>query len=628
VELNPSILPQQPRLEGARVWSSPGAVLVHRQRINTPEDCFEIQPTPAWGGTGAILFDGRLDDRAGLCEQLACPERHSLPDSELVARAFEKWDADAPPRLIGDFALAVWDGRNRRAILCADRSGLRPLYFHSAGGLLVFSNILPALLSVPGVPCALDETALADLLFNNHRDMRCSVFRGVNRVLRGTTVTLRDTTETVAQYWYPEPRPRIVLRRDEEYVEAAREVLDKAVACRTRSIVPVAVRGSGGLDSSAVMVSLLAQTNAPAVALYTTVPEPGMPVNCSAHRYASERSAVVAMQTAFPRLVPRFVEPGVRPDVEYAPERVFEEVAVPIGSVMPSGWAEMTLRRMREEGVTSCLGGHVGNLTLTWEGALSSFFREGHWLRFVSEAAALADYRPLRTARSILGTSLRDLIPAARRQSPWRNQVSLHPRVEAELNMAERLRAAGDRRYVHARDGMELRLQGLTVRGAMAGEVLAWTRARHGVETRDPTGDVRVIDFCMSLPEDQFLRHGETRWLGRRLLRAAGVPREITENTKRGAWCPEWFARLERRRPQFDIEIANLRESPTAGRLIDLDMLSRFVADWPQTPAGVERRRPEFDSMLTRALQVGAFIRWAEARSAASKQSNTAAVTA
>gem|GEM_PF-2570643 len=125
--------------------------------------------------------------------------------------------------------------------------------------------------------------------------------------------------------------------------------------------------------------------------------------------------------------------------------------------------------------------------------------------------------------------------------------------------------------------------------------------------------DVRVVDFCQSIPEDQFLRRGQTRWLARRLLRRAGAPPQITENTLRGAWCPEWFARMDRRRPGFDLEIALLRKSPAAARLLDLDRLERLVAQWPQTPDGLALLRPELDGVLTRALHVGAFIRWAEA---------------
>ncbi len=638
-DLDPSVLPDRPLLGPPRIWTGPGAVLLHRQRPVTPEDLHETQPTPLHGGLSALLFDGRLDDRAGLCAQLCLVAGKDIPDSQLVARAFEKWEEDAPAHIIGDFALAVWDGRNRRALLCADRRGTRPLYFRRANNLLLFSTVLPALLSVPGVPCDLDEESLADLLFNNVRDSPHSFFRGIGRVLQSTTVIHSESGERVRQYWHPVPRPPLKLRGDSDYVEAAREVLDKAVASRLRSIAPVPIMGSGGLDSACIVASVLGQTGAARVALFTVAPnpaavpsgflQPDAPGKIRPRKYASERSAVLALQAGFPRIEPRFVEPAARPDMVFAPERIFVTSAVPLFNIGAAGWWESTFEPMRREGATSCLAGHMGNVTLSWDGliALSGWFRRGRWLRMLSEAAALERYRPSGTLRSVLQAVLEPHLPYAILKRRWRRFMALNPRAEADLKMTQRLQASGDRRLAAPRDGIEQRVHGLTGRRALAAETYAWARAVHGIETRDPLDDVRLIEFCLSIPDDQFLRAGQTRWLARRLLRAAGAPPEISENRARGAWSMDWFARLETRRPFLEAEIALLRQSPAASRLLDPDRLARLVANWPANSAEAQALRPELEFMLNRALHVGAFIRWAEAKTPPQTYPNRAIVS-
>jgi asparagine synthase (glutamine-hydrolysing) len=119
----------------------------------------------------------------------------------------------------------------------------------------------------------------------------------------------------------------------------------------------------------------------------------------------------------------------------------------------------------------------------------------------------------------------------------------------------------------------------------------------------------------MAIPEDQFLRSGQRRWLSRRLLQEAGAPAIVAESTKRGAWCPEWFTHLNNRKPVLPAEIARLRASSLATRLIDIDRLANATANWPTDAGEAESRRLELDTMLTRALHVGAFIQWAEAKS-------------
>src|SRR5207302_7605697 len=109
------------------------------------------------------------------------------------------------------------------------------------------------------------------------------------------------------------------------------------------------------------VVSVAGQTNTEAIPLFTAVPDSGAPPIHRARKYADERIPIAAIQAAFPRLAPHFIEPAATPDMEFAPERIFDEVAAPLFNIMASGWWETTFGPMREQGATSCLAGHMGN---------------------------------------------------------------------------------------------------------------------------------------------------------------------------------------------------------------------------------------------------------------------------
>jgi asparagine synthase (glutamine-hydrolysing) len=192
---------------------------------------------------------------------------------------------------------------------------------------------------------------------------------------------------------------------------------------------------------------------------------------------------------------------------------------------------------------------------------------------------------------------------------------AIHPDALLTLGVLDRMRARGDdAKFVFAEDHRQWRIHAFHRGRCYRSDWTNVLRALHGLDETMPLGDIRMVQFCLAIPADQFVRNGRSRRLARRLLRAAGVPAIIADSEARGQQHPEWFAHLDRIRPALPEQIARLRESPTAARFIDLDRLDRLLADWPADTAAAHRRQLLFHFVLPRALHVGAFIAWAEAR--------------
>jgi asparagine synthase (glutamine-hydrolysing) len=66
----------------------------------------------------------------------------------------------------------------------------------------------------------------------------------------------------------------------------------------------------------------------------------------------------------------------------------------------------------------------------------------------------------------------------------------------------------------------------------------------HGLVKRDPTRDKRVIEFCMSLPEEQLVQQGIDRNLIRRAMKGI-LPDLLRLNNKvRGVQSADWIQRM------------------------------------------------------------------------------------
>lgn len=125
------------------------------------------------------------------------------------------------------------------------------MYYHRGAGFAAFATGLRTLLALPDVPRRIDELAVADFLVDNVTEPRATFYCGVGRVPNASVVVLDANGERAERWWRPELLPPLVLRRDDDYVERARELLDQAVADHLRAAVPVAATLTGGLDSSA-----------------------------------------------------------------------------------------------------------------------------------------------------------------------------------------------------------------------------------------------------------------------------------------------------------------------------------------------------------------------------------------
>jgi asparagine synthase (glutamine-hydrolysing) len=129
-----------------------------------------------------------------------------------------------------------------------------------------------------------------------------------------------------------------------------------------------------------------------------------------------------------------------------------------------------------------------------------------------------------------------------------------------------------------------------------------------GIDNRDPTADRRLIEFCLSVPADQFLREGTRRALARTAF-ADRLPAALLEERRKGYQAADWHEGLNAARGELGEELERIAGCAQAGATLDTERLRRLVADWPTSgwdSAGTMRL---YRQVLLRGISVGHFIR-------------------
>ena len=142
-------------------YSKGGVNILYRAFHTTKESHREKQPHISPSGA-VITWDGRLDNRADLISELRDSLTISSTDVAIVAAAYEKWGANCFAKLIGDWALSIWNPRDRSVLLAKDPIGTQPsLLFVSTNNQVTWSTILDPLVLFAGKTFEICEEYIA-----------------------------------------------------------------------------------------------------------------------------------------------------------------------------------------------------------------------------------------------------------------------------------------------------------------------------------------------------------------------------------------------------------------------------------------------------------------------------------
>ena len=607
------------------------------------ENAFDSQPVSA--GANLVLFDGLLAHRGDLIDALGIVPRQAArqADSALFARAWERWGEDAALRVEGNFAAVIWAPRARVLTAVCSPLGAPPLYYAVDRRRIILATAPRAVFAWGDLDRCVDDAVLASHMIDDHGDGRATCYAALSLLLPGELLTVSPKAVRVRQYYDLAERAQPVrLAADADYVDAAGELLRNAVESAMQATVQPAISLSGGLDSSTLAVVALdilaSRGDADRLVTITSMLEPlaggregpRLAHEPPPHREKPELSRrtteeidrrVRALAAMYPALDVRFVNGG-GVDFEQSLLRMVELTELPVRSALHvQGLAFGHLAA--QAGTPVILDGTNGNDALSDNGfvRLASLLRAGRLPSLLRESAAAPPGRRLGRFAPLLHYGLYRYLPrrmhgAVRRlvdgQQGWSDYSAIHPEFARTQRVDERARASGHDPYTRGRASVRDASLSRWERQRRRHWPRAWQRAlltATGMQMRFPLRCRRLVEWCVGLPDDQFLRDGQSRWLMRRLMEGR-LPAEILTVQTREKW--DWHPQ---ELPAIRATLERWRSDPSVAERIDLERLLRLV-DASPTTAPITRRnysdRYFVRHGVNQALAVGRFIRWAE----------------
>jgi asparagine synthase (glutamine-hydrolysing) len=542
------------------VWcdAEHGAFLAHRRLSIVDLSSAGHQPMFSPSQRFVIVFNGEIYNHASLraeLESLAPRRWRGHSDTEVMLAAFDAWGIEKTlPKLVGMFAIAVWDRHERALTLVRDRAGEKPLCWGVLGGRLVFASELKALEGLDASRLTTNRSALPLLLRFGYIPAPHTIYEGIEKLMPGTWLRFGAAGAPTARgvYWSARASAAAGAREPldlpaPQCVDRLEALLGDAVRLQLEADVPVGAFLSGGIDSSTVVA--LAQKCASQRVRTFSIGFDEQAFDESAHA----RRVAEHLGTDHTEL---HVTSRDALDQVASMAEIYDEPFADSSQIPTYLLAKLTRRSvtvsLSGDGGDELFGGYPRYRRVR---SLDRVFRSLPGGPRRAAAAALESLSPRTVGRiaallGLRGSSHRSVGDSVHRVAQmlrserhllYRYLASVMPDVGSIMPGTGEPPTIFDApsKWPPARSTTET-FMWLDFMTYLPDDVLAKVdRATMAVslESRVPLLDHRIIEFSQRLPTDMKVRNGEQKWILRQLL-YRHVPRELVDRPKMGFAVP------------------------------------------------------------------------------------------
>lgn len=507
--------------DGEFIYHDGPIALLYRPFHTTCESRRETQPSITRAGF-VITWDGRLDNRQQLIEELGDGLCVNSTDIEIVATAVDRWYANAFARLVGDWAIALWNPVLHELTLAVDCMAIRHLFYYERRGNVWWSTDLAPLVLFSGDKFHVDNAYIAGY-FAHQPEAHLTPYQEIKEVPPGGFIKFSDGRLLVERHWNVQTTQFLRYKSDGDYEEHFRQVFQQAVRRRLRSDSPILAELSGGLDSSSIVCVadeiLASQPSAPQLGTLSFFDntEPDGDDCLFVPKVEAKRGKV-----------------GVHIDTSvvtnsFGQLEISKFTALPGTLGSESGVSNQRAQVMRDGGYRIVLSGVGGDEFLG--GIPDPTDQLGDLIvqcRFVNLGRDLIRWGLVkrRPAIQLLARAFLELWPPSISHY-FLQKSKVEPWIDKSFAFRNRIRARLLTYKEGPRSWLPSRRSCLSAIHLMAGKLAKHAAAgERGEEIRYPLLDQQLLEFVLSIPASQLMRPGERRSLMRRSL-VGIVPDEI-----------------------------------------------------------------------------------------------------
>ena len=473
-----------------------GIILGHLMLHNTPESFNEKLPLAL--EENIITADCRLDNREEIIKLLVdFPFVSSeVADSLLILLLYKKFGTDCLKYIIGDFAFAIYSKITKRIFCARDHLGVKPFFYYLVNGVFVFATEKRGILAIRNLNKEINEKFIYQLMANIEPELTQTFYKHIFCLRPGHKMILENGDIKIDTYWKISIPEILKLKSEQDYHEAFRFEMSRAVKCRLRTSFPVATELSGGLDSSAV-TGFAARLLEDKKKLFTF--SNVLPINVNGEKEYEDEEKYIDEIIAYNGITNVIKNRDGHWDNFLEPHKIALEVNSGV-EIYTAWWQEPLRKEMEKRGIRVTLSGFPGDEAISNSGSFyfHDLIREGKYAEFLKVAIRKKQYSL--PVRKFVGHFLPDFVLGSIRNSRVEKKKGGHflsdPVIAKELLLETEKNQPPHPESFKAYIAARVTREHTTLRMQSESSFCI----RHRLEPRYPLADIRLLNFFLSLP--------------------------------------------------------------------------------------------------------------------------------
>ena len=499
-----------------------------------------------------------------------------LADGELIRRAYLKWEKNCVNYLVGDWSFAVYDFRKQELFLARDQHGYTSVYYFFDEKQFVFASSAKSIFAIDGFTKRVNmRHFIGGLLLWQPDDKNLQAYENLHIVPPAHILTFKDGKITTTRYWFPENIQEKRYKNTDDYAEELREIFTEAVRVRLRSHKPVASMLSGGLDSSSVsaIAACILKEKGQSLPTFSHVPlfRKELASEKESERLLDETPNIMATATHCGNILPRLSDSSNVSPIEGFIRAIYV-FDTHFHAACNAFWLMDLPGQAVDEGFGTLLTGEMGNATISFSGVR-------YQLPWVHPTLV---WRPAKLLRQMARTWMLKYNPAyyehkADSLTHYIQSSYVQPDVLDEWHIIDDIREKSkgfSKYYANAKERM---LDILNIGANPRCQIGHIYTNEFGLEFRDPTADLNVIEYCLSIPNYAFFdNQGNNKIIIKKMM-GGYLPDMVLYARKKGLQASDIKYRLLHNKDSINEILSVFRASPHVRELINVEKMDN---DW------------------------------------------------